>query len=183
MAINYTPTTPVTCILITTDDHHLVLRDEEVSLLAFGWADAQPEKCTGVWVLGANTRGVTFIPTKAIYSLAPIALEAEADRTRTHEIAVTALDLVSDLRVKVAQMRGEVHLAEDVAFGAMGVAFEAADEVNERGKAEPEAAAKPEAVASSTRSGAARSTPRKSSSAKTTGRTPTGRASGQKRGR
>jgi hypothetical protein len=132
VSITYTATSAITASITTTTDYPNPLKDDEVTVLAFGWVDAQPETSTGVWVLGAKTAGVTFIPTKAIKSLAPSVPKVETDLARTHEVAVTALDLASELRVKLARAMGEVHVAEDVAAGAMGVALATAEEVKER---------------------------------------------------
>jgi hypothetical protein len=188
VSINYTATSPITAWITTTDGYTDPLQEEEVAVLAFGWADAQPEKATGVWVLGAKTGGVTFIPARAIQLLEPCTPEVEAALKRTEATAVNALDLASESQAKVARVMREVQVAEDVAVGAAEVAIETAEEVGERDAAQAVAAAEPEVLAgppgdrppgasqnddaaAKSRSGAAGSSARSSASSKTASRT------------
>lgn len=165
MAINYTPTSHITARITTSDGYSDPLQEEEVAVLAFGWVDVQPEKATGVWVLGAKTSGVTFIPAKSIQRLDPCTPKVEAALERTEAIAVRALDLASELQVKMARAMQEVQVAEGVAVGAMEVAIETAEEAQEERDEAEKAAAK-------SRSGAGRSAARSSASSKATNRRP-----------
>lgn len=129
MAINYTATSAIRAWLTTIDESANTLREEEVTLLAFGWADAQPETSTGVWVLGATTGGVTFIPAPVITGLKPCPSHVESALLGIKEEAAEAQRLASDLQLRFDQVMPQVRAAEGLAVGAMEVAVEAKEEV------------------------------------------------------
>ncbi len=260
MAINYTAINPLTATLATTPGYTGVPPGNEVTVLAFGWADAEPETTTGVWVLGQDAGQVIFVPASGIERLEPCnpKLEAAIEETRetadsardlanrlnakvvaleptrqtadsardvanrltvkvaalepahetarraldlanelhakvaaleqTGEIALRALDLASKAHVKIASLTQEVLVTEGVAVGAMDVALETHDELQERDEADAEAAFEDELlaeepadaslddeVAPPPRSGASRPASKSSASSKTASRTSAGR--------
>ena len=74
MAMNYTTVGPVKAMLCAREH-----QDTEVTVLAFGWNDAEPEKIAGVWALGAAP-GLTFIPESQIESACSDARRVPAPR-------------------------------------------------------------------------------------------------------
>lgn len=131
MAINYTATSAINAWLTTTDDDGDALCEGEVTLLAFGWADAAPETTTGVWVLGAALGGVTFIPARAIKGLRPRPSHVESALIGIKEEAAEALRVASDLELRFDQVMPQVRVAEGLAVGGIGLAGEAKEEAEE----------------------------------------------------
>jgi predicted transcriptional regulator len=131
VAINYTATSAINAWLTTTDDDGDALCEGEVTLLAFGWADAAPETTTGVWVLGAALGGVTFIPAGAITGLRPRPSNVESALIGIKEEAAEAHRVASDLQLRFDQVMPQVRATAGLAVGAMETAVDAKEEVEE----------------------------------------------------
>jgi hypothetical protein len=97
------------------------LPEAEVTVVAFGWTDAEPEAYTGVWVLGSalKTDGLTFISADEIDSLEPQTPAAETALARANaEIARALRDaeeakLERDAAIRRADAAGAVALVEE----------------------------------------------------------------------
>lgn len=197
MAINYTATSAINALLTTTDGDGDALREAEVTLLAFGWADAQPETNTGVWVLGTATGEVTFIPARAIMGLRPRPSNVESALIGIREEAAEAHRVASELQLRFDQVMPQVQAAADLAVEGIELAGDAKEEaeeaedkletvaakletVDERqataAPQEPADEPEPDAVAAS---GARQRTRAKASTSKPAGRASTSKATGR----
>lgn len=128
MAINYTATSAINAWLTTTDADGDTQCEYEVTLLAFGWADTQPETTTGIWVLGAATGGLKFIPARALMGLTPRPSHVESALLGIKEEAAEAQRVASDLQLRFDEVMPGVRAAEGLAVGGMAVAGEAKEE-------------------------------------------------------
>ena len=90
MSINYTTIGPITAKLTAEGQKETT----EVTVVAFGWNDAEPEKNTGVWVLG-KAPGLAFLPANEISSLEPMSGASE----RAIMMAADALEAVREALV------------------------------------------------------------------------------------
>src|ERR1700722_9044305 len=101
MPINHTAIGPVWARMISAEQ-------TEVTVVAFGWDDADPERSTGVWVLGAD-RSLTFIRDSSVRSLTPLTqvgvaalreeLEDATQRAETRLAEVQRLEEIAALLV------------------------------------------------------------------------------------
>ena len=152
MSINYTPIGPITARLTTAGREEEEAK--EVTVVAFGWTDAEPKQNTGVWVLG-NAPGLAFLPVNEIRSLEPMSGAGEraimiaadaletADKAREERDAAVREALVADIvaavesraaaqaREQLDEAMREVLVAEVVAAVESRAAVQARQELDE----------------------------------------------------
>jgi hypothetical protein len=106
------------------------LPEAEVTVVAFGWTDAEPEAYTGVWVLGSalKTDGLTFISANEIDSLQPHTPAAETALARANaEIARANADIGRALReAEEAKLERDAAIRRADAAGAVALVEEEA---------------------------------------------------------
>ena len=86
-SVRYAAIGPIDAELTTTGS----VRGEAVTVVAFGWRDAEPQRMAGVWVFGAD--GLMFVAAEQVKSLKPHTPAAIADRKRTERMAARAMEL------------------------------------------------------------------------------------------
>ena len=120
MPINYTTIGPINAKMTAKPREGEVKPPEgEVTVVAFGWNDAEPEQITGVWALGAPPKppGLAFIPRSQIQSLEPT--------NGLNDRAMRALEEVTEAFNKRDEAVRQAYAAERVAVTATLAAIRA----------------------------------------------------------
>lgn len=124
MPTNYTTIGPITAKIAAEG----LEQPEDVTVVAFGWTNAEPEQITGVWVLGAaGAPGLAFFPGSQIQSLEPTSGASE----RAIMIAADALERADRAREERDEAVREALVAEVVAAVESRAAAEAAKSESE----------------------------------------------------
>ena len=120
MTINYTTIGPIDAKMTAKPrEGEGMALEREVTVVAFGWNNSEPEQITGVWALGgpAGARGLAFIRRSQIERLEPI--------SGLNERAIRALEEVTEAFSERDEAVRQAHAAERVAVAATHAAIRA----------------------------------------------------------